>query len=306
MKTIKNGVYPTMITPFTDDNKVDYDGILQLLAWYKYRGVDGIFAICQSSEIFYLSFEERLDILKFIMENKPEGMDIVASGHTACDLETQIKEARAFIETGIDAYVFISNRFAKEDESDEVLLKNMKYVADALPEIPFGVYECPYPYKRLLTPELLKEMANDGRFHFLKDTCCSTEMLKAKHEAVKGSNLKIFNANAATFLQSLRMGCSGYSGVMANFHPELYGQLIKAYNDGNMILAEKLQNIVGYMSVTECQCYPVNAKYYLSLDGLSIGIHTRSRNPEELTETRKLEIVQMYEVTNEIKNQILN
>ena len=305
MKTIKNGVYPTMITPFTDDNKVDYDGILQLLDWYKYRGVDGIFAICQSSEIFYLSFEERLEILKFIMANKPEGMDIVASGNTADDLETQIKEARAFIETGIDAYVFISNRFAKEDESDEVLLKNMKYVADALPEIPFGVYECPYPYKRVLTPELLKAMADDGRFHFLKDTCCSTEMLKAKHDAVKGSNLKIFNANAATFLQSLRMGCSGYSGVMANFHPELYSQLIKAYNDGDMALAERLQNIVGYMSVTECQCYPVNAKYYLSLDGLSIGIHTRSRNPEELTETRKLEIVQMFEVTNEIKNKIL-
>ncbi|MBQ6936481.1 MAG: dihydrodipicolinate synthase family protein, partial [Clostridia bacterium] len=217
MKTIKNGVYPTMITPFTDDNKVDYNGILQLLDWYKYRGVDGIFAICQSSEIFYLSFEERLEILKFIMANKPEGMDIVASGHVADDLDTQIKEARAFIETGIDAYVFISNRFAKEDESDEVLLKNMKYVADALPEVPFGVYECPYPYKRVLSPELLKAMADDGRFQFLKDTCCNTEMLKEKHEAVKGSNLKIFNANAATFLQSLRMGCSGYSGVMANF-----------------------------------------------------------------------------------------
>lgn len=305
MKTIKNGVYPTMVTPFTDDNKVDFDGILKLLKWYEDRGVDGIFAICQSSEIFFLSFEERLSILKFIMKNKPEGMSIVASGHVADDFETQIKEAKAFIETGIDAYVFISNRFAKADESDEVLLHNMKMVADALPEIPFGVYECPYPYKRVLTPELLKAMADDGRFHFLKDTCCSTEMLKAKHEAVKGSNLKIFNANAATFLESLKMGCSGYSGVMANFHPEFYSQLIKAFNDGDFVLAEKLQNIVGYMSVTECQCYPVNAKYYLSLDGLGIGIHTRTRNPEELSETRKLEIIQMYEFTKEIKNSLL-
>lgn len=305
MKTIKNGVYPTMITPFTDDNKVDYNAISELLSWYEYRGVDGIFAICQSSEIFYLSFEERLEILKFIMANKPSGMHIVASGHVADDLETQIKEARAFIETGIDAYVFISNRFAKEDESDDVLFNNMKKVADALPEIPFGVYECPYPYKRLLTPDLLKKMADDGRFCFLKDTCCNTEMLKAKHEAVKGSNLKIFNANAATFLESLRMGCSGYSGVMANFHPELYSQLIKAFNEGDLKLADRLQNIVGYMSITECQCYPVNAKYYLSLDGLEMGIHTRSRNSSELNESRKLELVQMYEFTKEIKNSLL-
>lgn len=305
MRIIKNGVYPTMLTPFTDDNKVDYDGILQLLKWYENRGVDGIFAICQSSEIFFLSFEERLEILKFIMNNKPQGMSIVASGHVADDLDTQIKEAKAFIETGIDAYVFISNRFAKQDESDEVLFENMQYVADALPGISFGVYECPYPYKRVLTPALLKKMADDGRFQFLKDTCCSTEMLKEKHEAVKGSNLKIFNANAATFLESLKMGCSGYSGVMANFHPELYSQLIKAYADGDMELCEKLQNIVGFFSVTECQCYPVNAKYYLSLDGLKIGIHTRTRSAAELTETRRLEIEQMYEFTNVVKNTIL-
>ncbi len=305
MKTINNGVYPTMLTPFTDDNKVDFDGILQLLNWYEYKGVDGIFAICQSSEIFFLSFEERLEILKFIMANKPKGMSIVASGHVADDLETQIKEAKAFIKTGIDAYVFISNRFAKADESDDVLFENMLKVANALPEIPLGVYECPYPYKRELTPELLKRMAESGRFLFLKDTCCSLEKLREKHDAVKGSNLKIFNANAATFLSSLQMGCSGYSGVMANFHPELYSQLIKAYNDGDLSRAEKLQNFVGFFSVAECQCYPVNAKYYLSLDGIDIGIHTRTRNSAELTESRKIEIVQMYELTNEIKETLL-
>ena len=48
-------------------------------------------------------------------------------GRLLATLETQIKEAKAFIETGIDAYVFISNRFAKADESDDVLLKNMDY-----------------------------------------------------------------------------------------------------------------------------------------------------------------------------------
>jgi 4-hydroxy-tetrahydrodipicolinate synthase len=88
-----------MITPFTDDNKIDYNGVKELLKWYERKGVDGIFAICQSSEIFFLSFEERLELIKFIMANKPEGMSIVASGHTSDDLEVQIKEAKAFIES---------------------------------------------------------------------------------------------------------------------------------------------------------------------------------------------------------------
>ncbi len=305
MAQIPNGVYPTMITPFTDDNKVDYNGVLSLLNWYNEKGVDGIFAICQSSEIFYLSFEERLELLKFIMKNKPSGMSVVASGHTADAFSLQLDEAKAFSQQGIDAYVFISNRFAAADESDDVLLEKMFSAADSIPNMGFGVYECPYPYKRELTPYVLKEMASDGRFLFLKDTCCSLEKLKAKLEAVKGSDLKIYNANAATLLESLKMGCSGYSGVMGNFHPELYSELISAFNAGNTERAQLLQNIVGYLSITECQCYPVNAKYYLGLDGVDIGINTRTKSPSELTESRMLEIDQMYALTKLIKEKIL-
>lgn len=302
MKEINNGVYPTMITPFTDDNKIDFDGVLSILKWYEKNKVDGIFAICQSSEIFYLSFEERLELIKFIMANKPEGVSVVASGHTADDLDTQIKEAKAFIETGIDAYVFISNRFAKADESDDVLLKNMEYVANALPDIPLGVYECPYPYKRELSPYVLKKMAESGKYSFIKDTCCSIPKLKEKLDAVKGSSIKIFNANSATLLESIKMGCKGFSGVMGNFHPEIYVAMIKAFNDGDLNRAEFLQNILGFFSVAECQCYPINAKYYMSLDGVNIGINARTRSASDLTESRKYEIEQMYALTNELKN----
>ena len=302
MKKINTGVYPTMVTPFTDDNKIDYNGVKEILNWYAEKGTDGIFAICQSSEIFFLSFEERLELLKFIMANKPEGMSIVASGHIADDLDVQIEEAKAFIETGIDAYVFISNRFAKEDESDDILLKNMEYVANALPDVPLGVYECPYPYKRELTPYVMKKMAESGRYMFIKDTCCDLNKIQAKLDAIKGSDIMIFNANGATIAESIRMGCAGYSGVMANFHPELYSQLIEAIKVGDEEKAKFLENMVGFFSLTECQCYPVSAKYYISLDGVNIGIMTRTRKPEDLFGSRKLEIEQMHAFTQEIKS----
>ena len=49
IKEINNGVYPTMLTPFTEDNRIDYNAVEQLLEFYASRGVKGIFAICQSS-----------------------------------------------------------------------------------------------------------------------------------------------------------------------------------------------------------------------------------------------------------------
>ena len=146
--TIPNGVYPTMITPFTKDNKIDYAAVEALINWYAEKKVDGIFAICQSSEIFFLSFEERLELLHFVMRHTPKNISVVASGHVADDLDTQIEQAKAFIQEGIGAYVFISNRFAAEDEDDSVFLKNIDRAVEAVGDINFGIYECPYPYKR--------------------------------------------------------------------------------------------------------------------------------------------------------------
>ncbi len=303
IKNIPNGVYPTMITPYTSDNKIDYNAVEQLIQWYYERNVDGIFAICQSSEIFFLSFEEKLELLKFIMAHKPKDMTIVASGHTSDDLDTQIYEANKFIECGIDAYVFISNRFAKPDESDDILLANMEYVSSHLPEIGLGVYECPYPYKRILTPYVLGKMAQTGKYQFLKDTCCDLGMIKEKLDAVNGSQLKIYNANSATLLDSLKLGCAGFSGVMANFHPELYAELCSVYKSDEE-KAQKLQNFVGFFSVAECQCYPVNAKYYLSLEGLDINIDSRARSKDEFTPNRQAEIKQMRELTLDFKSSL--
>ncbi len=303
IKSIPNGVFPTMITPYTADNKIDYNAVEQLIDWYCKKGVDGIFAICQSSEIFFLSFEERLELLKFIVERAPKNVSIVASGHTADDIGTQLEQAKAFVDVGIDGYVFISNRLAKKDEDDSVFLRNVDVFMNEITDVAFGIYECPYPYKRLMTPETLGELARTGRFTFLKDTCCNPAQIQAKLDAVKGTGLKIYNANSATLLETLRMGCAGFSGVMANFHPELYSWLCKNF-EKEPEKAEMVQDVVGFFSVAECQVYPINAKYYLGLEGLDIGYTSRSRSMDDFFVGRKYEIEQMHRVTQRVKEQL--
>ncbi len=285
-----------MVTPFTEDNKIDYNAVEALIGWYAEKGVDGIFAICQSSEIFFLSFEERLELLRFVMKHTPKNISVVASGHVADDLSQQIEEAKAFVQEGIDAYVFISNRFAGEDESDSIFLKNMEKAVGEIGDISFGIYECPYPYKRIMTPSVLKELASTGRFTFLKDTCCDPQMINEKLSAVEGMGLKIYNANSASLLETLKMGCAGFSGVMANFHPEIYSWLCKNY-DKEPEKAKQVQAFLGFASLAECQMYPVNAKYYLSLEGVPMGYACRSKDASGFTLSRRMEIEQMRDIT---------
>ena len=296
MKTVPNGVYPTMITPFKDDLQVDYDVLPQLVRWYEDRNVTGLFAICQSSEIFYLSFEERLQVLHEIMRLKKPGTIIVASGHTAWDLPTQIKEAQAFVAEGIDAYVFISNRFAAKYEDEDTFLRRAEQVAKALPgDLPLGVYECPYPYKRLLLPETIRRMGDIGNFAFLKDTCCDLKMIKEKLEAAKHTGLKIFNANSAMLLESLRLGCAGFSGVMGNFHPQLYAELCACWQT-NPQRAEQLQAFLGMASLAEAQQYPVNAKYTITLDGVPMTWKCRAKDASAFRRGEEMQMEQLRQL----------
>lgn len=300
MDNIRDGVYPTMVTPFTSDNKIDYPAIERLLEWYAARGVSGIFAVCQSSEMFFMSIEERVALIRFIRRHLPQGLTLIASGHVADAMEEQIGDAQKIIAEGIDAYVFLSNRFARADESDSVMLGRIFKTIEFLPHTAFGIYECPYPYKRVMQPEALKTLAETGRFKFLKDTCCDADLICNKLEGVKGTGLKIFNANAATLLETLGHGCSGYSGVMANFHPEVYAWLCANFKN-EPAKAQTVQDFAGFFSVAECQMYPVNAKYFLGLEGLNITTHCRCCDAAAFTRNRKLEIDQMHGLNGLLK-----
>ncbi|WP_311198899.1 dihydrodipicolinate synthase family protein [Paenibacillus hexagrammi] len=152
--------------------------------------------------------------------------------------------------------------------------------------------KCPYPYKRLLTPQLLKKCADTGRFSFLKDTSCDLQQIAAKIEAVKGSPLQIFNANSATLLASLRLGAAGFSGVMANFHPDLYVRLTELWST-EQIHAETIQSFLGAASLVELQMYPVNAKYHLRTRGLPILLYCRSRDAGGFKNNHKHEVEQL-------------
>ena len=50
---IHEGVWPVMITPWKENNTPDFKALEALTNWYVEKGCDGIFAVCQSSEMHY-------------------------------------------------------------------------------------------------------------------------------------------------------------------------------------------------------------------------------------------------------------
>jgi len=296
MKQITDGVWPTMLTPFTDDNKIDYEATERLIEWYIENKVDGIFAMCQSSEMFYLTLQEKLNIINFTIKTVNKRVPVIASGHTSFDIKKQISELSHITETGIDALVLITNILATEEKTDDKFKKSVEEIINQLPsDIPLGIYECPHPFKYLVSPQLLKWCSDTGRFAFLKDTCCDIDIIKEKINSIKGTDMKLFNANSATLLQSLQLGGAGFSGVMANFHPELYVWLVHNYKT-DIAKAQKLQEFLSIASFVEYVNYPECAKVYLG-SVIGMGSHTRRPFESKLTATNKVQMEHLRNVT---------
>lgn len=298
------GVWPVMLTPFTEDNHVDDEALEKLVNWYIQRGVDGLFAVCQSSEMFFLSLEERVHITEAVVRFAAGRVPVISSGQVSDTLEGQIEEVQAIAKAGADAVILITNRFARETEDDEVWFSNLSRLLDAIdPSIPLGFYECPYPYKRLITPEMLRRCAETGRFYLMKDTCCDTAQILEKLDAIQGTSLRLYNANTATLLDTLKAGAAGYSGVMANFHPELYVWLCRNFQT-QPETARLVSDFLTVASFIEHKPYPVNAKYNLQLAGIGNCLMTRTRPASDLNETNRSEVRQLKELSDTIAKQL--
>ncbi|MCM1044866.1 MAG: dihydrodipicolinate synthase family protein [Candidatus Gastranaerophilales bacterium] len=294
------GVWPVMLTPFQPNGEVDYEGLKALTDWYIVRGSRGLFAICQSSEMFFLSLEERLETARAVVRYAGGRVPVIACGNICDTVEEQIEETRRMAETGVDAVILITNQFASADESDAVWMKRCEnFLREIDEKIPLGFYECPYPYKRLISLDNLGKCARTGRFYFLKDTCCDLETIKQRLTAVQGTNLKIYNANSATLLESLLCGVHGFSGVMANFHTDLYAYLCDHTMDADIRL---LQGFLTVASWAESRYYPMNAKYYLQkCEKLPIDTYCRRLDGKGMNDTLMCEMELFGELTEEIR-----
>ena len=296
-------ILTTMITPYKTDGSIDFATAEKYVDWYYENGLDGIFAVCQSSEIFYLSLEERVELNRRVYKRAKEldkNFLVVSSGHISDTLEKQAQELKAIYESGTDALILITNRLDINNEGDDVFIANAeKLIAKLPPNAKLGLYECPYPYKRLVTPKILDWCLSTGRFYYMKDTCCDAQMIAQRAKQLKGSNFKLLNANCQTLLETMRSGADGYCGIMCNFHPKLYAWLRDNYKSEK---ADLVQSITGTFGFTEVGLpYPLTAKYHMNLCGIKTENIARNRKSEELTDYAKGCMKQMKLATDNLE-----
>ncbi|MCA7925720.1 dihydrodipicolinate synthase family protein [Burkholderia cenocepacia] len=256
------GIVPVMLTPFDDAGAIDYAGLERLIEWYLAHGSDALFAVAQSSEMQFLSLTERAALARFVVERVAGRVPVVASGHISDDLDAQVTELCAAAESGAQGVVLVTNRLDPQRKGSAALLDHLHRLLARLPsDLPLGLYECPAPYRRLLSDDELRACIDTGRFVMLKDVSCDLATVKRRVALAEGSPLKILNANAAIAWDAMKAGSAGFNGVFTNFHPDLY-QWLRTHGESNPALADELSTFLVVSAVSEALGYPALAKLY--------------------------------------------
>ncbi|MGI4856453.1 MAG: dihydrodipicolinate synthase family protein [Janthinobacterium lividum] len=270
------GIVPVMLTPFDDAGAIDYAGLERLIEWYLAHGADALFAVAQSSEMMFLSLDERAALGRFVVDKVAGRVPVVVSGHISDDLDAQVEELRVAAATGAQGVVLVTNHLDPRREGTRAFLENLDYLLARLPaDMPLGLYECPVPYRRLLSDEELQACIATGRFMMLKDVSCDLETVKRRVALSTGTPLKILNANAAIAWDAMRAGSAGFNGVFTNFHPDLY-QWLRSESASDPVLAQELSAFLVVSAVSESLGYPALAKMYHQRIGTFASIRCRA------------------------------
>ena len=278
MEKSRKGFVPVMLTPFKNDGQIDFQALTKLTELYMEAGATGLFANCLSSEMFELTPAERLQTIRHVVAVAGGALPVVATGTFGGPVTQQADFMKQVHEAGTEAVIAITGLLAAADQSDAYFDDQVFQLLDATPGIPLGFYECPVPYKRLLSPAQLQTFVATGRVIYHKDTCLDIRQVQQKIAAGDGHPFGLYDAYMGHAVVSLKAGAAGLSCIQGNFYPELIVWLCDNYNDDARAdeVAEVQQFFIRNMGVMH-EVYPIVAKYSLSRRGLDISTFTRRK-----------------------------
>lgn len=276
---LPKGLWPVMLTAFHEDGRIDWRGMDALIDWYLATGAAGLFACCGSSEMYHLEPDERLALIDHVVQGVAGRVPVVATGTFGGPLPMQAAFIQHVADTGVQAVVLMPNQLVAATATDEALQQQLETLLALTAPITLGLYECPSPYHRLLSPALTQWAAQTGRFLYLKDTTCDPGAIRTKLDRLNGSQLRLYNANTQSALSSLQAGAAGLSPIAANCYPELFTWLCKNYAT-HPEEATALQQMLTLLEVNVSIQYPASAKLVLQQRGVPITTACRSRTLE--------------------------
>lgn len=234
-----NGIIPPMITPLTDDWKLDVAGVENMVEHLLAGGVNGIFILGTTGEGPGISYKIRKELIKKSCE-QVNGRVPVLVGITDTSFDEKMDIAACCADNGVAAVVSAPPYYFAPNQDE--LISFYTKVANELP-IPLFMYNMPNQTKVNLEVSTLKKLSEHKNIIGIKDSSCSMLYFQNLLYAFRDrpDYPILIGPEEMMTLAVLQGGAGGVSGG-ANLFPKLYVDAYHAAVNRDFAKISELQN----------------------------------------------------------------
>lgn len=260
------GVLPALITPFTKDNKVDKEGLLQNIGFLIENGVSGIVPCGTTGESATLSIKEHEKVIEIAVECSTVP---VVAGSGSNNTTEAIELTRFARDAGADAALLITPYYNKPN--DRGMLAHFKKVANEV-DIPVILYNVPSRTGINLKPEVVAELAKESNIVGIKEASGNLEQVTRIIELTQDEDFVVLSGDDMLTLPIMALGGAGVISVVANVAPKLMVSMVEAFQRGDIEEARKLHlSMAPLIRAVFLETNPIPIKKAVELIGLPAG-----------------------------------
>lgn len=258
------GVGVALITPFDEQNEIDYPGLKRLIDLVTEGGSDYLVVQGTTGESPTVSSKEKRDILAFTIKNNPKSLPIVY-GIGGNDTKAVIDTIKETDFNGVDAVLSVCPYYNKPTQ--EGILAHFTAIADASP-VPVILYNVPGRTVTNMKPDTIVALAAHPNIIGIKDAGGSLEQSMELAARVPDDFLLLSgDDNLVTTMVSV--GWHGVISVIANAFPKEFGELTWHALEGRFKEAAKLQlAFLEFDTLLYVESNPVGIKKCLEIKGI--------------------------------------
>lgn len=260
-----SGVGVAIVTPFDENEAVDFAALAQIVERIIAGGADYIVALGTTSESPTLTADERRAVAKFIKERTAGRVPLMIGIGGNCTREV-VATLKSGITDGYDAVLSVCPYYNKPNQ--EGLYRHFKALAEASP-LPIVLYNIQGRTGVNMLPETVARLAKEcGNIIGIKEASGNIDQMARVHELAPEGFALICGDDGLT-VDAMRRGGVGVISVLAQLYPAEVAAVVRAAADGRFDEADALLAPLGEItSELFEEGNPVGIKTALSIKGV--------------------------------------
>lgn len=264
---IFTGAGVAIITPFNEDQSVNYDKFAELVEYQVSKGTNAIVVCGTTGEAKTLSTEEHINVIKLCVDVVNHRVPVIA-GAGSNDTRYAVELSNEAEKAGVDALLSVTPYYNKT--SQRGLLAHYNFIADRV-STPIILYNVPSRTGVNIKPETYAELCRHPLIVATKEANGNISEI-AKTAALCGDDLAIYSGNDDQITPIMSLGGKGVISVLSNVVPGTAHKIAQKYLDGDYEESRRLQ--LEYLDLCNnlfIDVNPIPVKEAMNMMGLNVG-----------------------------------